>query len=70
MAGGMKLHPMAVIFSMLLCVGAFGVLGVLVAAPLVAVAGILHEELYRKQFLHTVTDDYIREMARQALHEK
>ena len=70
MAGGMKLHPMAVIFSMLLCVGAFGVLGVLVAAPLVAVASILHDELYRKQFLHTVTDDYIREMARQALREK
>lgn len=70
MAGGMKLHPTAVIFSMLLCVGAFGVLGVLVAAPLVAVASILHDELYRKQFLHTVTDEYIREMARQALHEK
>ena len=70
MAGGMKLHPTAVIFSMLLCVGAFGVLGVLVAAPLVAVASILHDELYRKQFLHTVTDEYMREMARQALHEK
>ena len=70
MAGSMKLHPTAVIFSMLLCVGAFGVLGVLVAAPLVAVASILHDELYRKQFLHTVTDEYIREMARQALHEK
>ena len=70
MAGSMKLHPTAVIFSMLLCVGAFGVLGVLVAAPLVAVASILHDELYRKQFLHTVTDEYMREMARQALHEK
>ena len=70
MAGGMKLHPTAVIFSMLLCVGAFGVLGVLVAAPLVAVASILHDELYRKQYLETATDEYIREMARQALHEK
>jgi predicted PurR-regulated permease PerM len=70
MAGGMKLHPTAVIFSMLLCVGAFGVLGVLVAAPLVAVASILHDELYRKQYLETVTDEYIREMARQALREK
>ena len=70
MAGSMKLHPTAVIFSMLLCVGAFGVLGVLVAAPLVAVASILHDELYRKQFLHTVTDEYMREMARQALREK
>lgn len=70
MAGGMKLHPTAVIFSMLLCVGAFGVLGVLVAAPLVAVASILHDELYRKQYLETATDEYIREMARKALHEK
>jgi predicted PurR-regulated permease PerM len=70
MAGGMKLHPTAVIFSMLLCVGAFGVLGVLVAAPLVAIASILHEELYRKQYLQTVTDDYIHDMARKALHEK
>lgn len=60
MAGGMKLHPTAVIFSMLLCVGAFGVLGVLVAAPLVAVASILHDELYRKQYLETVTDEYMR----------
>ncbi|WP_244150264.1 AI-2E family transporter [Desulfomicrobium norvegicum] len=70
MAGGMKLHPMAVIFSMLLCVGAFGVLGVLVAAPLVAVAIILHDELYRKQLPETVADEYIREMARRALREK
>jgi predicted PurR-regulated permease PerM len=70
MAGGMKLHPTAVIFSMLLCVGAFGVLGVLVAAPLVAVGSILHEELYRKQFLQPVTTEYVREVARQALREK
>jgi len=32
MVRGMKLHPVAVIFSMLLCVAAFGVLGVRVAA--------------------------------------
>lgn len=70
MAGSMKLHPTAVIFSMLLCVGVFGVLGVLVAAPLVAITSILHEELYKKQFLQTVTDEYISDMARQALHEK
>ncbi len=70
MAGSMKLHPTAVIFSMLLCVGAFGVLGVLVAAPLVAIAIILHEELYRKQFLHTVTDEYMNDKARQALLEE
>jgi hypothetical protein len=56
MAHGMKLHSVAVIFSMLFCVDAFGVLGVLVAAPLVAIVGILHDELYRERFLPTVTD--------------
>lgn len=70
MAQGMKLHPMAVIFSMLLCVAVFGVLGVLVAAPLVAIMGILHDELYRKRFLPTVTDADLDGLARQALYEK
>jgi hypothetical protein len=65
----MKLHPLAVIFSMLLCVAAFGVLGVLVAAPLVAVVTILHEELYRKRFLPTVTDADLHHMAGIVLHE-
>lgn len=70
MARGMKLHPVAVIFSMLLCVSAFGVLGVLVAAPLVAIVDILHDELYRKRFLPTVTDADLDRLSRKALHEK
>lgn len=70
MARGMKLHPVAVIFSMLLCVSAFGVLGVLVAAPLVAIVDILHDELYRKRFLPTATDADLDRLARKALHEK
>jgi len=70
MARGMKLHPVAVIFSMLLCVAAFGVLGVLVAAPLVAVVDILHGELYRKRFNPTVTDANLDRLARKALNEK
>lgn len=70
MARGMKLHPVAVIFSMLLCVAAFGVLGVLVAAPLVAIVDILHDELYRKRFLPAVTDADLDRLARHALHEK
>lgn len=70
MARGMKLHPVAVVFSMLLCVAAFGVLGVLVAAPLVAIVDILHDELYRKRFLPTVTDADLDRLARNALHEK
>lgn len=63
MSCGMKLHPVAVIFSMLLSVAAFGVLGVFIAAPLVAIVGIVHEELYRKRFLQTVTDDDLDRLA-------
>jgi predicted PurR-regulated permease PerM len=70
MAHSMKLHSVAVIFSMLLCVAAFGVLGVLVAAPLVAIVGILHDELYRKCFLPTVTDADLDRLSRNALREK
>jgi predicted PurR-regulated permease PerM len=70
MARSMKLHSVAVIFSMLLCVAAFGVLGVLVAAPLVAIVDILHDELYRKRFLPTVTDADLDRLARDALSEK
>ena len=70
MSRGMKLHPLAVIFSMLLSVATFGVLGVLVAAPLVAIISIVHDELYRKRFLPTVTDADLDRLAGMALHEK
>ena len=70
MARGMKIHPLAVIFSMLLCVAAFGVLGVLVATPLVAVVNIVHDELYRKRFLPTITDADLDLLAKTALFEK
>jgi len=69
MARSMKLHSVAVIFSMLLCVAAFGVLGVLVAPPLVAIVDILHDELYRKRFLPTVTDADLDRLIRNALSE-
>ncbi|MCA9112544.1 MAG: AI-2E family transporter [Planctomycetaceae bacterium] len=69
MSQGMKLHPLAVIFSVLLSVAAFGVLGVLIAAPLVAIVGIFHEELYRKRFLPTITDEDLDRLARDALLE-
>lgn len=69
MARGMKLHPVAVIFSMLLCVAAFGVLGVLIAAPLVAIVSIVHDELYRKRFLPNVSDSDLDRLSRKALLE-
>ncbi|MDX2109444.1 MAG: AI-2E family transporter [Verrucomicrobiota bacterium] len=70
MSRGMKLHPVAVIFSMLLCVVIFGVLGVLIAAPMLAIVDILHDELYRKRFLATTTDGDLDRMARIALREE
>jgi predicted PurR-regulated permease PerM len=70
MARSMKLHSVAVIFSMLLCVAAFGVLGVLVAAPLVAIVSILYDELYRERFLPGVTDADLDRLAQNALREK
>ena len=69
MARSMKLHSVAVIFSMLLCVAAFGVLGVLIAAPLVAVVNIMHDELYRKRFLPTVTDADLDRLSQMVLRE-
>jgi predicted PurR-regulated permease PerM len=69
MAGGLKLHPVAVMISMLLCVTAFGVLGLIAAAPLVAIVHILHEELYRKRFLPGVTDADLDRMTRKILGE-
>ena len=70
MARGMKLHPLAVILSMLLSVAAFGLLGVLVAAPLVGIVSIVHDELYRKRFLPTITDADLDHLARKGLREK
>lgn len=69
MSRGMQLHPVAVIFAMLLSIVSFGVLGVLIAAPLVAIVGIVHEELYRKNFLPSTTDDDLDRLARDALLE-
>jgi predicted PurR-regulated permease PerM len=70
MARTMKLHPVAVIFSMLICVVAFGVLGVLIAAPMVAIIGIFHDELFRKRFLPSVSDRDLDTMARKLLRER
>jgi predicted PurR-regulated permease PerM len=51
-------------------VATFGVLGVLVAAPLVAIVGIVHTELYRKYYMPRVTDADLDRLARITLHEK
>jgi predicted PurR-regulated permease PerM len=63
MSRSMRLHPLAVIFSMLLCVIIFGVLGVLIATPLVKIVSIIHAELYRKRFLPSVKDSDLNRQA-------
>ncbi len=70
MSRGMKLHPVAVLFAILVCAVAFGVLGILVAAPLVAVLQVLHDEIYRKRFLPAVTDAELDREAGSVLGEK
>jgi predicted PurR-regulated permease PerM len=70
MSHEMKVHPLAVIIAMLLSVAMFGVLGVLIAAPLVVIVSILHEELYRKHYLPTTTAEDLDHLARGALLEK
>ena len=69
-AGQLQLHPVAVIFSVLFCVAAFGVLGVVIAVPVVAMLRIMHEEIYRPRFLPNVSDADLDQMARAALGEK
>jgi predicted PurR-regulated permease PerM len=70
MAKGMRLHPVSVIFSMLLCVAAFGVLGVIIAPPMAAILGILHDELYRQRYLPGVSQDELENLARKAMRER
>ena len=69
-AGRLKLQPLAVIFSILICVTAFGVLGVLLAVPAVAIVNILIDELYRPRFSPDVDDQQIEELARTMLHAR
>ncbi len=68
--GQLRLHPVAVIFSMLICVTVFGVLGVLIAMPTVAILTILHEEIYRPKYLPNVTEDDLETLSQAVLHNQ
>jgi len=70
MARNVKLHPVAVLFAILISVEMFGVLGVLVAVPMAGIADILHTEIYRQRYLPSVTDADLKSLARNALREK
>jgi predicted PurR-regulated permease PerM len=64
-AGSVRQHPLAVIVSVLVCLPTFGVLGVLLAVPLVAFLQIVYEEIYRPRFLPTTS---LRELDERARH--
>ena len=68
--GQLQLHPVGVIFSMLFCVTIFGVLGVLIALPMLAIFIILHEEIYRPRFLPNVSDQELEELAQATLEKR
>lgn len=57
-AGPLQQHPVAVIFAVMLCLAGFGVLGVLLAVPLVETIEIVYDEVYRPRYLpHTTPQD-------------
>ena len=68
--GQLRLHPVAVIFSVLICVTTFGVLGVLIAMPMVAIVMILHEEIYRPRFLPGIKDEDLEQIAQATLERR
>ncbi len=68
MAERLKLHPVAVLFAILLCAITFGVLGAILAAPLVVVANILHDEIFKPRFLPNVSDKELNNMAHEVLY--
>jgi predicted PurR-regulated permease PerM len=57
-AGPLRQHPVWVIFAVMLCLAAFGFLGVLLAVPMVETVAIVYDELYRPCYLpHTTSED-------------
>jgi predicted PurR-regulated permease PerM len=66
-AGSVEQHPLAVITAVLFCLPLFGILGVLLATPLVALLEILYEEIYRPRFLPTTSLEELDEKTRQIL---
>ncbi|MBA4150404.1 MAG: AI-2E family transporter [Verrucomicrobia bacterium] len=70
MAGRLKLHPLAVLFAILLCAITFGVLGAILAAPLVVIFNIFYEEIYRPRFLPNVSGKQLDDMAGDILNKR
>lgn len=66
-ARSVQQHPLAVIVSVLFCLASFGILGVLLAVPLVATLEIFYDEVYRPRFLPNVTAQEMEDKAREML---
>jgi predicted PurR-regulated permease PerM len=52
MSRQLSLHPVTVIFAVLVMGGLFGILGVFLAAPAAATAGVLFDALYLCEYEH------------------
>jgi predicted PurR-regulated permease PerM len=66
-AGRLQLHPVAVMFSMLLSVAVFGILGVILAVPAAGAIRILYDELYRPHLLPGVSSKNLDRLAETVL---
>jgi predicted PurR-regulated permease PerM len=66
-AGSVEQHPLAVIAAVLFCLPMFGILGVLLATPLVALLEILYEEVYHPRYLPTTSLEELNERTREIL---
>jgi hypothetical protein len=66
----MQLHPLAVIFSISFRSPSSVCWASSSPPPLVAIIGIVHEDLYRKRFLPAVTDEDLDRLARSTLLEE
>lgn len=68
--GQLRLHPVGVIFAVLVTASIFGVLGVLIGMPMLAIGRIIHQELFRPKYLPATSDEDLELLARRALNEK
>lgn len=57
MSRQLSLHPVTVIFSVLVMGGLFGIIGVFLATPIAVAVGILYDELYLREYRNTYKED-------------
>lgn len=57
MSRQLSVHPVTVIFSVLVMGGLFGLIGVFLATPMAVTVGILYDELYLREYRNTYRED-------------